>query len=300
MNAALRLALAATLLALPAAAEAQSHRVAPSSGGTTRGSTRPVEARRVVRASGGERGGGGASSTRADRGESAGPRWSRRRRVRVALAPGRVLEHPCDRVVGDYCIYDRWEYAGDSMLGWGFSLGGVASLLVTSESPLTNARLPGAAIDAGLVPAGGVEGRAFGVYGRLRFGAVLHAGGAGVPAAVRLGGAFEEGSDVSGGFHFGVSGLLAYAPQVADSVQLWLGVRAGWYLLSLDVRSQGRLYDRLHRSFVTAGPEVGVRFDDGGPAGVMLWVFADLAQPGHVQATVAFHFEEPRPPVPVW
>jgi hypothetical protein len=290
----------AMLAIAPCAADAQARR-AVSSGETTRGSTRPVEARREVR-DGSSSGASGSDSddaraTRVVRAD--GPRWSRRRRVRIAIVPGLALDG-CARIVDGYCIQDRWEYVGDSMMGFGFSAGLVGALIATSNNPLSNARVTGAGLDAGLVPSIGVEGRAFLVYGRLRLGAVLQAGVAAVPGAVALQGAFEEGSQLGAGHHLGVWGFLAYAAHVADIVQLSIGGRAGWHLLELDVRWQNRLYDRVSRSFVSIGPEVGVRLDDGGPAGVMFSVFADLAQPGLVQATVAFHYEEPRPPTPAW
>ncbi len=286
-------------LVAPEAVEAQARRPTTTTGGTTTpGRTRRVEARRVVRDS-------PSRTTRDERravrvARSSGSRWIRRRRVRIALVPGVPLDEPCDRIVDGDCIQDRWEYVGESMVGFGFSAGLVGSVMSTSNNPLSTARVVGGGIDAGVLPAVGLDGRAFLVHGRFRVGGVLQGGAAAVPSAVSLAGAFEEGSSLGGGFQLGVWGTMAYAPQVADILQLWIGGRVGWHLLELDVRWQSRLYDRVSRSFVSAGPELGVRFDDGGPAGLMLWVFADLAQPGLVQATLAFHFEEPRPPSPVW
>lgn len=129
---------------------------------------------------------------------------------------------------------------------------------------------------------------------RLRVG-LLGQAGAVVPGAVlrpRASDALETGLRFGDGFRGGISAFAAYAPQLADHVQLWLAGRLGFSSPVMGVTSRGRTYATVGRDFVSLGPELGIRIFDGG-AGVTLWGFADLAQLGVFQAGASFSFELP-------
>lgn len=253
--------------------------------GRTQGSNNAVR----VRSPGSGRSGSSGSSNSAEG-------WLRRRRVRERIVPGVVYDR-CDYYDDGYCVYDTWDYVGESVVGLAFSVGVLGGLFPSDISGLSNGRVLGPDLSAGILPTYGLDARAWLTYGRLRLGGIVQVGGASAPngVALREGDIFEAGSEAGDGWMTAIYGFAAYQPQLSELVQLWLGARVGYHALELPVRSIGRAYTSVGRGFLSAGPEIGVRLS-AGTVGVMLWGFADLAQPGSAQLVLAFVFEEPKPP----
>lgn len=203
----------------------------------------------------------------------------------------------CDRIDSDgWCYYDEAVDDGDPSVPFGLSLGFVGAVLPTQLQGLWGDRVLGPDLDVGALAPLGVDARIWTGWDRFRIGALVQGGG--VPASGPVGrseDAFEDGSSLTDGWWLSLYGVAAYQPHLDDVVQLWLGGRLGGHLLGLPVTSLGRPYDSVRRSYVSAGPEVGVRFS-AGPVGLMIWGFADLASPGLVQLTAAFVVEGPKPP----
>lgn len=207
----------------------------------------------------------------------------------------------CSYVRGDWCYRERVLYYGDSLVGFGLSLGVVGGLFDTGLNGLGGDRVVGDGVSAGVLPTLGIDARMWLGWGRARFGAAMQLGWAGPPTqqAALERGVFEEGSQLADGMFLGVWGIGAYQPHLSDLVQLWLGARAGFYLARLGVVTNGRRYASVVRPAFSAGPELGVRLS-ADVLGVMFQGFADLAQPGHGQLVVSFVFEEPKPPGAAW
>lgn len=185
---------------------------------------------------------------------------------------------------------------GDGRIGFGVSLGALAGLFDGGSNPLSSPRARGP-VPVGLVAPSGFDLRLWLVVDRLRLGAMGQVGPSVLVDAWRADGAdaFEAGSRAGVG-HWG-SGYVfaAYQPHLSDLVQLWLGGRFGFYGLLVPVESNGHPYAALSRFFVSVGPELGVRVSDG-LVGLLIWAFADLAQPGSAQLIASFVFEIPKPP----
>lgn len=196
-----------------------------------------------------------------------------------------------------YCYYVEYEYLGSSTVFLGFSLDAIGGVFPSNLNGLSSARVLGGDVDAGVLPTLGAGARAWLLYDRLRAGAIVQGGAAistrGVP--LRATDVFEEDSRTSDAWWYGVWGFGAYQPQLSDLVQLWLGARLGFHSLSMTVDWRGRSYDTLDRLFFSAGPEVGLMLSGDDGVGIMFWGFADLAQPGMAQLSVAFVYEQPKP-----
>ncbi|MCA9611012.1 MAG: hypothetical protein KC619_35705 [Myxococcales bacterium] len=273
------LSLALALVAAPRGVEAQARRISRSSSRhDTRGSTRRV----------GSRESRGSSRRRARSAPSRRTRRRTRRRWRSSYGPS-----DCVYVQGDWCYYDTWEggYA-DPFFGLGFSLDYVGAVFPTDPNGLSSARAPGD-VDAGVLTETGGGARVWLLYDRLRIGFALQGGGAWRISRAQppSGGAIEAGSRLGDGWWLGGWGFGAYQAQLADSVALFLGARAGVHALFVALEWEGRTYDTLERVFFSAGPEVGVLLSSGA-VGLMIQAFADLAQPGFAQISFAFVFED--------
>ena len=260
------------------------------SGRTSRGRTRRVGRGRVrVRGSSSSRGSG--------RGRSA--RQRRRRRNRVRLTRG-FDRSRCDYVdSAGYCVYDDYYdyYSYDSEVAFGFSLGTVAGVFSSDDNGLRSPRTGPRDLRLGVLFPVGFDGRLWTGYGRFRIGASGQVGG--VPAGSAAGfprgaDAFEPGSRLDTGFFWSLHLIGAYLPQLSDEVQLWLGGRLGMHVITQSVLSEERRYTYVDRFFLSAGPEVGVRFFPH-EVGLVVWAFADLAQPGYVQITAALVVDLPKP-----
>lgn len=202
----------------------------------------------------------------------------------------------CAYVEDGYCYSaNELPYDGTPVVSVGASLDLVAGLYPTGPNGLPNERNPAGDLDAGVFPtlAGGF--RFWVLYDRLRLGLAIQVGHAwAVGGTVPAGGAYEPGSAVEGGLVNAYSVTGGYQPQLSELVSLYIGARAGLHLLMAGVAWEGRRYDALTRVALTAGPELGVLITEG-TVGLMIWGFADLAQPGVAQLSVALHFEGPRP-----
>lgn len=228
--------------------------------------------------------------------------------TRAVDSPGRVRvrvrsndevhyhEHYDDDDVGHRPVHHRRERTGLwALVGTGFSLGGGVGVFDASSNPLSSARASHPA-ELGLLLPMAFDTRVWLVIDRLRLGA----GGQVGPSPLlghwepRDGDAFEVGSRAEAGIDWAAYLFGAYQPQLSEWVQLWLGARLGVQGHEFPVVVNGRRYEKLSRSFVSVGPELGVRLS-AGPMGVMLWGFADLTQPGSAQLIAAFVFEWPKP-----
>ncbi|MCB9598371.1 MAG: hypothetical protein H6719_37000 [Sandaracinaceae bacterium] len=227
------------------------------------------------------------------RGGRRGYERTRRRRLVVDVS---YDVSGCVYVEDGYCYYDEDVYVGASMISFGFSLDVLGGVFPTDPNGLSSRRLVSGDLDAGLFGTLGAGVRGWLLYDRLRLG-VLGQVGAGLrtqtielPADAVV----EAGSTVGDGWWSGWYGFAAYQPQLSDLVQLWFGVRAGVSTFATTLEANGRRYGSLERAFFAAGPEIGLMLSGDG-VGVMFWAFADLAQPGVAQLSIAFVYEEPKP-----
>ena len=203
----------------------------------------------------------------------------------------------CDRVVRDeICILHPEEvYLWQERVGFGLSSGPVFGFRNASHAPFTNAARANDGVFVGGLAAVAIEVRAFLTYERLRVGLIGEFGGA-LPVGAEPFDleSFEVGSTLGDGLHIGLWATGAYLPQLSELVQLWLGGRVGLLYASLPVYSGPRRYTTVEHLVPSIGPEVGLRLSEG-ELGATLYVFADLFQLGHVQTTLAFTMELPKP-----